>query len=323
MSGESVVYVGIDVAKDSLDVAWVPEGDAFSVGNDEDGIAELVATVGRLRPALVVLEATGGLERALVVALGLAQLPALVVNPRQVRQFARARGTLAKTDRIDARLLAQFGQALKPEVRPLPDAATQELAELVTRRRQIIQMLTAERNRVPTVAGRVRTDIKRHVRWLQAELSDIDDQLDSFIDSSPLWRQRDDLLKSMPGVGPVLSATLLAQLPELGSMNRKQIAALVGVAPINRDSGRFKGKRRVWGGRAEVRSTLYMATLVATRHNPAIRAFYERLVQAGKPKKVALTACMRKLITILNAMAKHSTAFKNTPLQLAIQDSCL
>lgn len=322
MSSAGGVYVGIDVAKDSLEVAQTSDQESLAVGNDEGGVAELIERLGQLEPALVVLEATGGLERALVAALSLAGLPAVVVNPRQVRQFARATGRLAKTDRIDARILAQFGQTLKPEVRPLPDAATEELRALVTRRRQVVEMLTAERNRLRTAARRVQGDIERHVRWLERRLCELDEELDGLIGSSPLWRERDDLLKSMPGVGPVLSATLLADLPELGRLNRRQLAALVGVAPLNRDSGHFRGRRKVWGGRGDLRSVLYMGTLVAVRHNPVIEAFYQRLVHAGKPKKVALTASMRKLLTILNAMAKQSAAWKIPTSPLVSQDSC-
>lgn len=322
MTSAGGVYVGIDVAKDALEVAQTSDEESLAVGNDEGGIAELIQRLSQLEPALVVLEATGGLERVLVAALSLARLPAVVINPRQVRQFARATGRLAKTDRIDARILAQFGQTLKPEVRPLPDAATEELRALVTRRRQVVEMLTAERNRLQTAARRVRGDIERHVRWLERRLSELDEELDGFIGSSPLWRERDNLLKSMPGVGPVLSATLLADLPELGRLNRRHIAALVGVAPLNRDSGHFRGRRKVWGGRRDLRSVLYMGTLAAVRHNAVIGAFYQRLVEAGKPKKVALTACMRKLLTILNAMAKQSAVWKIPTSPLVIQHSC-
>lgn len=301
------VYVGVDVAKDWLDVAQRPEGAVWRVGNDERGVATLVERLVQLRPTLVVLEATGGIEMPLVGALMAAQLPTVVVNPRQVREFARATGRLAKTDAIDAQVLAQFGEAVKPELRPFPDAATQELSALLMRRRQLVEMLTAEKNRLRTAAPSVRPDIQDHIRWLERRLSDLDGQLAQAIRSSPSWRERDNLLKSTPGVGPVLSVTLLAELPELGTLDRKEIAALVGVAPLNRDSGHFRGRRTVWGGRSKVRAALYMAALVAARRNPVIRAFYERLVAAGKPKKVALTACMRKLLTILNAMIRHQT----------------
>lgn len=316
------IYVGIDVSKDSLEVAQRPDGESWCVSNDEAGIAVLVERLGQSPPALVILEATGGMEMLPVRGLVAAQLPAVVVNPRQVREFARATGRLAKTDAIDARVLAQFGEAIQPEIRPLPDAATQELGAVVTRRRQLIEMLTAEKNRLRTATRTVCADIQDHIRWLERRLSDLDDDLDQAIRSSPLWRERDNLLQSIPGVGPVLSMTLLAELPELGTLNRKEIAALVGVAPLNRDSGHFRGKRKVWGGRSHVRSALYMAALVATRRNPVIRAFYQRLLAVGKPKKVALTACMRKLLTILNAMARHQSPWRIMHLTLDTQDSC-
>jgi len=302
-------YVGVDVAKDWLDVAQRPEGAPWRVSNDERGIAALVERLVQLRPALVVLEATGGMEMPVVGALVIVQLPTAVVNPRQVREFARATGRLAKTDAIDAQVLAQFGEAVRPELRPFPDAATQELSALLARRRQLVGMLTAEKNRLRTAAKAVRADVQEHIRWLERRLSDLDGQLAQSIRSSPSWRERDNLLKSTPGVGPVLSVTLLAELPELGTLGRKEIAALVGVAPLNWDSGHLRGKRRVWGGRSRVRAALYMAALVAARRNPVIRAFYERLVEAGKPKKVALTACMHKLLTILNAMIRHRTTW--------------
>ena len=300
-------YVGVDVAKDWLDVAQRPEGAPWRVSNDERGIAALVERLVQLRPALVVLEATGGMEMPVVGALVIVQLPTAVVNPRQVREFARATGRLAKTDAIDAQVLAQFGEAVRPELRPFPDAATQELSALLARRRQLVGMLTAEKNRLRTAAKAVRADVQEHIRWLERRLSDLDGQLAQSIRSSPSWRELDNLLKSTPGVGPVLSVTLLAELPELGTLGRKEIAALVGVAPLNWDSGHLRGKRRVWGGRSRVRAALYMAALVAARRNPVLRASYERLVEAGKPKKVALTACMHKLLAILNAMIRHRT----------------
>ena len=304
------IRVGIDVAKDRLDVAQRPGTEGWRVNNDQGGIAELVARLRALRPALVVLEATGGIELPLVGALAAAGLPVVVVNPRQVREFARATGRLAKTDAIDAQVLAQFAEAVRPALRPLPDAATQELSSLVTRRRQVIEMLTAEKNRLRTTAPAVRDHIKGHILWLERSLSDLDRELEQAIHSSDIWRAQDDLLQSAPGVGPVLSTTLLAELPELGTLNRKEIAALVGVAPLNRDSGTLRGRRTVWGGRSQVRAALYMAALVATRFNPVIRAFYQRLEAAGKPKKVALTACMRKLLTILNAKMCHQTPWR-------------
>ena len=316
------ISVGIDVAKDWLDVAEWPDGAAWRVPNDEPSIASLVERLRQREPAVVVLEATGGLECPLVAALAAAQLPVVVVNPRQVRDFARATGRLAKTDAIDARVLAQFGEAVEPRPRPLPDQATQELAALVTRRRQLVQMLTAEKNRLRIAARPVRRDIQQHIRWLERRLDDLDGDLRKTIQASPLWRDRDQVLQSAPGVGFVSSSTLLASLPELGRLNHKEIAALVGVAPLNRDSGTFRGRRTVWGGRADVRAVLYMATLVASRHNPVVKAFYERLVAAGKPKKVALTACMRKLLTILNAMIRNHASWQITNPTLAQQDSC-
>jgi len=304
------IYVGIDVAKDRLDVAQRPGIEAWEVTNDDRGIADLVARLKALRPTLVVLEATGGIELPLVGALAAVGLPVVVVNPRQTREFARATGRLAKTDAIDAQVLARFAEAVRPALRPLPDAASQQLSGLVARRRQVIEMLTAEKNRLRTAAPAVRDHIKEHILWLERSLSDLDSELGQAIHSSDIWRAQDNLLQSAPGVGPVLSTTLLAELPELGSLNRKEIAALVGVAPLNRDSGTLRGRRTVWGGRSQVRTALYMAALVASRFNPVIRAFYQRLEAAGKPKKVALTACMRKLLTILNAMMRHQTPWQ-------------
>ncbi len=301
------VYVGIDVAKERLDVAQRPAAAGWHVANDERAIAELVTRLVQLTPALVVLEATGGMELPLVGALAAAGLPVAVINPRQAREFARATGRLAKTDAIDAQVLAQFAEAVRPRLRPLPDAAAQELSALMTRRRQLIEMLTAEKNRLRAAARAVRPDIQEHIHWLERRLADLDGDLSQTIRSSDIWREKDDLLQSAPGVGPVVSTTLLADLPELGTLNRKEIAALVGVAPLNRDSGTLRGRRTVWGGRSKVRAALYMATLVATQRNPVIRTFYQRLLSAGKPKKVALTACMRKLLTILNAILRSST----------------
>ena len=316
-------YVGIDVAKEQLQVAVRPEGKAWSVSNDPTGVRDLVKRLAASKPALVVLEATAGMEMPVAAALAAAGLPVVAVNPRNAREFARATGRLAKTDIIDAHVLAQFGEAVKPPLRPLPDTATQELNALVTRRHQLVEMLTAERNRLAQAAAKaVRAGIQEHIRWLERRLATIDRDLASAIRQSPVWREKDELLQSAKGVGPVLSATLLTGLPELGTLGRKQIAALVGVAPLNRDSGRYRGKRMVWGGRARVRGTLYMATLVATRFNPAIRPFYQRLLAGGKPKKVALTACMRKLLTILNAMARHETPWQTMDLTLVKQDGC-
>lgn len=316
------VYVGIDVAKDWLDVAQRPGGEVWRVSSDESGVATLIKRLKGVRPTLVVLEATGGLQIPAVAALAAAGLRTVVVNPRQVRQFAGATGRLAKTDAIDAQVLAQFGEAVRPEVRPLPDAATQELSALVARRRQLIEMLTAEKNRLRLATKKVRPNIEAHIRWLEGELLDLEGGLGDIIRSSPVWREQDNLLRSVPGVGPVLSSVLLAHLPELGRLNRKEIAALAGVAPLNRDSGLFRGRRQVWGGRSHVRTALYMAALVATRYNPVIKSFYQRLLSGGKPKKVALTACMRKLLTILNAMTRAQTSWQILPSPLECQDSC-
>jgi transposase len=256
---------------------------------------------------LVVLEATGGYEVAVTAALGTAGVPVAVVNPRQVREFARGIGQLAKTDALDAAVLARFAEVVHPTPRPLPEAQAQELSALLTRRRQLLAMLIAERQRLATALLAVRPHISRHIRFLEAELADLDRQLRDAVQASPLWREQEDLLRSTPGIGPTTALALLAEVPELGQLTRKKIAALVGVAPFPCDSGKLRGRRIIWGGRARVRTALYMATLVATRHNPLIRAFYQRLCAAGKPKKVALVACMRKLLTILNAMVRHHT----------------
>jgi transposase len=309
MPSEACV-IGIDVSKARLDVAVRPGGAAWQAGNDAPGIAALVERVTALAPACVVLEATGGLERGASAALAVAGLPVAVVNPRQVRDFAKATGRLAKTDALDAAVLAHFAEAVRPAVRPLPDAAAQALAELVTRRQQLVEMLTAERNRLGSLTGGRRERAQAHVAWLRQELADLEAELAEAIEASPAWRAREVLLRTAPGVGPVLARTLVAELPELGTLDRKRLAALVGVAPFNRDSGAFRGRRRVWGGRARVRAALYMGALVATRCNPLIRAFYRRLLAAGKPKKVALVACMHKLLTILNAMLRSQTAWR-------------
>jgi transposase len=310
---ETAVYVGIDVAKAALDVAVHPTGEAWRVGTEATALPELAARLVGLRPALVVLEATGGLEAAVAAELGAAGLPVAVVNPRQVRDFARALGRLAKTDRLDAQVLAQFAAAVQPAPRPLPDTAAEELRALVARRRQLQTMLAAEQARLSTARARVRPQLQAHIAWLQRALRELDGDLGRAIRTSPLWRARDDLLRGVPGVGPVLSATLLADLPELGQLSRHQLAALVGVAPLNRDSGTHRGARHCWGGRRAVRTALYMAALAATRWNPTIAAFYQRLVQAGKPKKLALVACMRKLLTILNAILRDRAPWQPAP----------
>ena len=297
-------YVGIDVAKTQVDIAVRPSGQRWVISYDESGVGTLVAQMEDLDPALVLLEATGGLELPLVAALAAAGLPVVVVNPRQVRDFARATGKLAKTDALDAAVLAHFADAVRPSVRPLRDAETQVLNSLMARRRQLVTMLVSEKNRLGTAISAVRPRIEAHIAWLEEELSDLDEGLRQTLRQSPVWREKDDLLRSVPGVGEQLSITLLAHLPELGTLNRRQVAALVGVAPFNRDSGTLRGKRAVWGGRSRVRGALYMGTLSATRCNPVIRDFYQRLLATGKPKKVALVACMRKMLVILNAMVK-------------------
>lgn len=300
------VFVGIDVSKAQLDIALRPEG-GFQVHHTEAGIAQLLDRLHQVAPALIVLEATGGLEVPLTSALAAAGLPVVVVNPRQIRDFAKASGKLAKTDTLDAQLLAHFAAVMRPAPRPLPDDQAHALAALLTRRRQLIEMLVAEKNRLAGARPAIRKSLQAHITWLEHALAQTDTELTQAIRQSPVWREKENLLRSAPGVGPVLSTTLLANLPELGTLTRHQIAALVGVAPLNRDSGTLRGKRTVWGGRAHVRTALYMGTLVATRFNPVIKAFYQRLCAAGKAKKVALTACMRKLLTILNAMLKHRT----------------
>lgn len=300
-------YVGIAVAKGHLDVAARPGGAGWRAANDAAGIAALVARLHEEPPALIVLEATGGYERPLAAALAAAGLPVAVVNPRQTRDFARATGKLAKTNRLDAQALAHFAEAVRPPARPVPEAAAQTLAAILARRRPVVGMLTAEQHRLGTAIVPVRERVAAHIAWLEQELADLDGELAGAIAADPSWQERDALLRSVPGVGPVLATTLLAELPELGQLTRHQVAALAGVAPRNRDSGTRRGKRVVWGGRARVRGALSMAALVATRHNPAIAAFYTRLCDAGKAKKSALVACRRKLLTILNAMLLHRT----------------
>ena len=276
------IFVGIDVSKARLDIAVRASGRRESVSNDDAGIAALIERLRAIEPTLIVLEATGGLERAVVRALAAAELAV-----------------------IDTDILARFGEAVRPALRPLPDQATEELRALITRRRQLTEMIVAERNRLTGAPRSLRQRIKAHIRWLEAELENVDTELDQSIRQSPIWREQDQLLKSVPGIGPVISRTLLAELPELGALNRREIAALVGVAPFNCDSGTLRGRRAIWGGRACVRATLYMAALVASRRNPVIRDFYRRLRAAGKAPKVALTACMRKLLTVLNAIMRH------------------
>jgi transposase len=303
-------FIGLDVAKAQLEFACRPSGETGAVVNDDAGIRELVTRCQALAPTLIVLEATGGYEAAVVAALATAGLPLVVANPRQVRDFAKATGQLAKTDALDAQVLALFAERVRPTPRLLPDEAVQALDALLTRRRQLVEMLTAERNRLLIARPAVRRDLQQHIRFLERRLREADDDLHRAVKASPVWRVKDDLLQSVPGVGRVVSLTLLAELPELGRVSHKEIAALVGVAPLNRDSGTRRGKRLVYGGRAPVRAALYMAALVASTWNPAIRAFYQRLRAAGKPAKVALTACMRKLLIILNAIARSGTPWQ-------------
>lgn len=305
-------FVGIDVSKDQVDVAVRPTGQTWVVSQDDNGIQELVSQMVELGPTLVLLESTGGMELSLVGALAAAALPVAVVNPRQVRDFARATGTLAKTDALDASVLAHFADAVRPSVRPLKDAETQVLNSLAVRRSQLMTMLVSEKNRLGTAISAVRPRIEAHIAWLEEELADLDGELRQTLRQSPVWREKDDLLRTVPGVGEQLSLTLLAYLPELGNLNRRQIASLVGVAPFNRDSGTLRGQRTVWGGRSRVRAVLYMAALVSSRHNPVIRDFYQKLLAAGKAKKVALVACMRKLLVILNAILKHRSSWCDT-----------
>ena len=305
-------FVGIDVAKAALDVFIGSAGTAFTVANDEVGIKDLVS---QLVPAdFVILEATGGLETPVASALAAAGIAVAIVNPRQVRDFARATGRLAKTDRLDAEVLALFGEAVRPEARRLADEQTQALEALVTRRRQLVEMLTAEKNRRASAPKVLHRSIDEHIRWLEKRLAGFDDELGELIRNTPLWRERDALLRSVPGVGKVLSSTLLAQLPELGMLNRKQIAVLAGLAPFNRDSGSMRGSRRIWGGHAQVRRVLYMATVAGVRSNPAVRTFYLRLRANGKHAKPALTACMRKFLVILNAMLHNKTHWQTPAL---------
>ena len=302
--------VGIDVSKGALDVSVHPGGNTWRVEHTPASTTALAEELTELEPIVVVVEATGGLEISLVAALGSAGLPVTVVNPRHVRDFARATGRLAKTDKLDAQVLAQFGAAVKPPVRPLPDAARLELRALVTRRQQLLEMITAEKNRMRRTTPGVRHRIEVNLQWLKEQLKELDRDQGEFLRSSSLWHEEVKVLRSVPGIGPVVTATLIARLPELGSLNSKEVASLVGVAPFNRDSGTLRGKRTVWGGRGPLRTALYMATLVATRHNPVLRAFYQRLCAAGKPKKVALTACLRKLLVILNSMIKHNQTWR-------------
>jgi transposase len=301
------LYLGIDVSKAQLDYASSGSKETAQVENNGAGIGKLVAELKERQATLVVVEATGSLEMPVVAALLTAGVPTAVVNPRQVRDFAKGMGKLAKTDKIDAHTLALFGMTVKPRVYILPSAEAQALEALLTRRNQILDMLTSERIRLYTIHATQRARLEKHIEWLKSELEEIDNDLNQSISASDTWKAKDALLQSVPGVGRILSTSLLAWLPELGLLSGKQIAALVGVAPYNRDSGLMRGKRMIWGGREQIRSVLYMSALSASRFNPVISSFYNRLIKAGKPAKVALTACMRKLLTILNAMLKHGT----------------
>jgi len=302
---EHTICVGIDVAKDHLDVHVRPIDESFRVPHDEAGMVTLLARLRTVAPTIVVLEASGGYEAALTAALASAGLPVAVVNPRQIRDYARAVGQLAKTDRLDAQIIARFAEAVRPEPRPVPDAQAQAWGELIARRRQLVDMLTAEQNRRRLLRDRrLQHHVDAHIKWLEEALRRLDHDLTTLVRSTPAWREADDLLRSAKGIGPVTSCTLIADLPELGCLDRRRIAALVGVAPFARDSGVFRGRRMIAGGRPHIRRVLYMATLAAIKHNPVIRAFHHRLVAAGRPSKVAITAAMRKLLTILNAMLR-------------------
>lgn len=314
MSGVSR-FIGIDVSKDELQVFVRPTAENRVFGNTDEGIGVLVDVVKSFSPSLVVLEATGGLEMAVTNALATGGFPVVVVNARQVRDFAKATGKLAKTDAIDAQVIAHFAEAVRPPIRVLKDEQSQHLHALNIRRRQLTQMISAEQNRLSSAPKWTQKPIQSHIAWLKKELAKIDKKVSNFVKGSPIWREKSALLQSVKGVGPVTSSTLLASLPELGTIGSKQISALVGLAPLNRDSGQFRGKRTVWGGRQNVRSVLYMATMAAIRFNPVIGSFYTKLKQAGKPHKVAITAAMRKLLVILNSMVKNKTHWNQQPLK--------
>jgi transposase len=305
-------FVGIDVSKAHLDVAVGKDSDVVRVGNDEQGIATIFTLLHEPQPDLIVVESTGGLERVLVTALYMAGLPVALVNPGRVRDFARSIGQSAKTDKIDARLLAHFAEAIKPSTIVLPSEQEQYISALISRRRQVVDMLTAEKNHLLSTPTRLRPLVERNIAWLEQQVKELEQQLDDFIEHDLHLSAKNDLLRSAPGVGPILSKTLISELPELGKFDRKKIASLVGVAPFNKDSGRFRGKRRIKGGRADIRSVLYMATVAAIRWNPILRIFYQRLISYGKEKKVAIVACMRKFITILNAMVRDMQPFTAT-----------
>jgi len=299
-------YVGVDVSKKQLDVVTLPGGEWQSFENNGEGIQALCAQLLVLRPKLIVMEASGKYERELAIALVLAGLAVAVVNPRQVRDFAKAMGKLAKTDRIDAGVLALFGERMRPEPRGVPEKEVREMDALITRRSQLKEMITAEKNRMGTAPGAMKASIQAHVRWMEAQLAEIEGELDTVVEKSPIWRAKEELLTSVPGVGSGTARTLIAKLPELGHVTAKQATALAGLAPFARESGRYKGQRRIWGGRSSVRCALYMATLSAIRWNPVIKAHYDQLRARGKLFKVAMVACMRKLLTLLDAMVRKN-----------------
>lgn len=301
------LFIGIDVAKETLDMCVRPDNIRRSFANNDEGRVEMARLLAEMRPALILLEASGGYEIPVVELLALRNLKVVVINPRQVRDFAKATGKLAKTDAIDADIIARFAEVIRPEVRPLKDKDAQQLQALIARRRQLVQMLTEEKNRLPISPSWTKADIEAHIAWLTACIDKAGKDISALIKKTPLWREKDNLLRTFKGIGPVNASTLLARLPELGQLDRKKIAALAGLAPINRDSGTYRGRRTIFGGRADVRAALYMAALSAVCHNPAIKAFYERLIHAGKLPKVALTACMHKILIILNAMVRTNT----------------
>lgn len=310
-------YAGVDISKENLDVAVDGSDQTWRFHNSPAGIKKAIEIFKGMSPVVVVFEATGGLELSLWHALTEAGVDAALINPRQIREFARAKGRLAKTDAIDAKIIAEYGQAFHPKPQPFPD--TQELKEMITRRSQIVDMITAEKNRFKAShRERIRQDINANIEWLKSRLDGVDKDLGKTIKANPEWREKFELLESTPGVGPATAAALVANFPELGTLNRHQVAALAGVAPLNRDSGRMRGKRTVWGGRSRVRNALYMATIVATCHNPVIRAFYNNLCARGKAKKLALTACMRKLLTILNSMLKYHVPWNSRVTQIIV-----
>lgn len=310
MTHSSPLYIGIDVSKATLDIDAYPQSQAAQFSNDDLGCKQLSALLADLQPKLIVMEATGGLESPIAAELAMAGLSVAVVNPRQARDFAKALGVLAKTDAVDAHILARFAEAIKPEARALKSSDLMALDSVLTRRRQLVEMITAESNRHAQASGKIAKQIAQHIIWLRKRLSEADDDLDAAIAQSPLWQAKSDLITSVPGVGKVTATSLLAELPELGHLARREISALVGVCPFNRDSGGHRGRRAIWGGRASIRAVLYMAALVASRYNPVIKAFYQKLLAAGKMKKVALVACMRKLLVILNAMVKNNTPWR-------------